>query len=124
MFRAHLAQRWVRFGALAALSVAAAPAARCQEFAHRPKACLSLDCAAGSAKPYSFDAMPDSQEPSSTSSISPKPATSSDYVREGEWRKLPANFLHDQKDMWLFPVKVGQGHHWLPVLLVTGATAA
>jgi hypothetical protein len=87
-------------------------------------ACVSLDCAAASAKSHSFGAIPDAQESSSASSNSPKPATSSDYVREGEWRKLPANFLHDQKDMWLFPVKVAEGHHWLPVLLVRGATAA
>jgi len=124
MIRVHLAKQWACFGVLAALTVAAAPAAQCQEFARGSLACLSLDCAVASAKSYSFDAIPDTQESSSSSSNSPKPATSSDYVREGEWRKLPANFLHDQKDMWLFPVKVAEGHHWLPVLLVIGATAA
>ncbi len=54
----------------------------------------------------------------------PKPATNSTYVREGVWRKLPSNFLHDQKDMWLFPLKVAEGHYWLPAALFTGATAA
>ena len=45
-------------------------------------------------------------------------------MREGAWRKLPANFVHDQKDIWLSPLKVAQGHYWLPAALLTGATAA
>jgi len=44
--------------------------------------------------------------------------------REVSWRKLPMNILHDQKDMWLFPLELGQGRHWLPALFVTGGTAA
>src|SRR5580704_1216032 len=123
MNRVHFAQRLARLGALAALTVAVAPAARCQEFARGSMTCLSLDCAA-SVESYSFDAIPGAQESSGSSSNSPKPATSSDSLREGEWRRLPVNFLHDQKDMWLFPVSVAEGHHWLPTLLVTGATAA
>jgi hypothetical protein len=43
--------------------------------------------------------------------------------REVSLRKLPMNFLHDQKDMWLFPLELGQGHHWLPALFITGGTA-
>jgi membrane-associated phospholipid phosphatase len=88
-------------------------------------ACVSLDCAAA-AKTYSFDEPTgaDAQESSANTAIPPNPGTSLDPVREGVWRKLPSNFLHDQKDMWLFPVKVAQGHHWLPTALVTGATAA
>ena len=43
--------------------------------------------------------------------------------REVSWRTLPRNFLQDQKDVWLFPVRVAQGRHWLPTLVVTGATA-
>lgn len=68
--------------------------------------------------------MPDEQESGTGASIPPKAAASSTYVREGQWRKLPANFLHDQKDMWLFPLRVAEGHCWLPAALVTGATAA
>ena len=44
--------------------------------------------------------------------------------REATWRKLPGNFLQDQKDIWLFPVKLAEGHHWLPTALVVGGTAA
>lgn len=44
-------------------------------------------------------------------------------LREGTWRKLPSNFLHDQKDIWLFPVKVAEGHHWLPTAVIGGAVA-
>jgi len=43
--------------------------------------------------------------------------------REVSLRKLPMNFLHDQKDMWLFPLDLAKGHHWLPALVITGGTA-
>jgi hypothetical protein len=43
--------------------------------------------------------------------------------REVSWRKLPMNFLHDQKDMWLFPLELGKGRYWLPALGITGGTA-
>jgi membrane-associated phospholipid phosphatase len=57
----------------------------------------------------------------------PPPAGSTSTValpREATWPKLPGNFLKDQKDMWLFPVKLAEGHHWLPTALVLGGTAA
>lgn len=44
--------------------------------------------------------------------------------REVSWHKLPMNILHDQKDMWLFPLELGRGRHWLPALFITGGTAA
>ncbi len=43
--------------------------------------------------------------------------------RDVSWRKLPQNFLQDQKDIWLFPVQLSKGHHWVPTLAVTGITA-
>ncbi|MGC2829681.1 MAG: phosphatase PAP2 family protein [Candidatus Acidiferrum sp.] len=43
--------------------------------------------------------------------------------REATWRTLPGNFLQDQKNIWLFPVKLGEGHHWLPTALIVGSTA-
>jgi len=39
------------------------------------------------------------------------------------WRKLPRRFLHDQKEIWLFPTKLARGQHLLPALAVTGLTA-
>ncbi len=44
--------------------------------------------------------------------------------RDVSERLLIPNFLHDQKDMWLFPVtQLGHGHHWVPVVAVVGVTA-
>jgi membrane-associated phospholipid phosphatase len=43
--------------------------------------------------------------------------------REVTWRGLPANVLHDQKDIWLFPVHLAHGQHWLPTAAVVGVTA-
>jgi membrane-associated phospholipid phosphatase len=123
MTRVTETRRWVRIAALVALPACIASEARGQQFAVIPSDCATLDCAAG-GRSYSFDAMADQQESSTAAPIPPKPATNSTYVREGVWRKLPSNFLHDQKDMWLFPLKVAEGHYWLPVALFTGATAA
>ncbi len=49
------------------------------------------------------------------------PATSP-ACRDVSWRKLPSNFLHDQKDLWLFPAKLAQGRHWLPTAAIVGIT--
>lgn len=43
--------------------------------------------------------------------------------REVTWRSLPKDFLHDQKDIWLFPGQLAKGHHWLPTLAIIGGTA-
>jgi hypothetical protein len=43
---------------------------------------------------------------------------------EVSWRKMPARFLHDEKEMWLFPVQLGKGKHWMPTAIVVGGTAA
>ena len=44
------------------------------------------------------------------------------YKRETSWRRLPKDFLHDQKAIWLFPVQLANGRHWVPTLAVTGLT--
>jgi len=43
--------------------------------------------------------------------------------REATWKTLPSNYLHDQKDIWLFPTQLARGHHWVPTLAVSGITA-
>jgi membrane-associated phospholipid phosphatase len=43
--------------------------------------------------------------------------------RDVNWRRLPKNFVQDQKDMWLFPLKVAQGRYVWPTVAVTGITA-
>ena len=43
--------------------------------------------------------------------------------REVSRRSLAGDFLHDQKDIWLFPGQLAKGRHWLPTLAITGVTA-
>ena len=43
--------------------------------------------------------------------------------REATWRSLPGDFLHDQKCLWLFPVQLAKGKHWVPTLVIIGGTA-
>lgn len=44
--------------------------------------------------------------------------------RDVTWKSLPGDFLHDQKEIWgVFPSQLARGHHWVPVLAVTGVTA-
>ncbi len=47
-----------------------------------------------------------------------------DYAtqRKETWRTLPTDFLHDQKQIWLFPTQLARGHQWIPTLAITGAT--
>jgi membrane-associated phospholipid phosphatase len=44
--------------------------------------------------------------------------------REVSWRLLLPNLLHDQGQIWRFPVSVARGHHLKPVLAIVGITAA
>lgn len=72
--------------------------------------------------PYSNaagQARDDSSAPSSTTST-----VTAGTPREATWAKLPGNFLKDQKDIWLFPVKLGEGHHSLPTTFAVDGTAA
>jgi hypothetical protein len=40
------------------------------------------------------------------------------------WKNLPMRVLGDQKEVWLFPVRLAQGKHWLPTLGTVGVTGA
>jgi membrane-associated phospholipid phosphatase len=77
--------------------------------------------------PASVHSRSESSSSNSASSASfPLPHPSKEDPREDRevsLRKLPMNFLRDQKDMWLFPLELGKGRHWLPTLVVTGGTA-
>src|SRR6185437_9779680 len=56
----------------------------------------------------------------------PPPAYVTDSAtgqRDVSWRLLPTNFLDDQRAMWLFPVQLAHGHHWLPTISIIGFTA-
>jgi PAP2 superfamily len=76
--------------------------------------------------PDSLDSSSESSSPSAASPASfPLPRPSKENPgedREVSLRKLPMNFLHDQKDMWLFTLELGKGRHWLPALFITGGT--
>lgn len=84
---------------------------------------LLLSCAAVSAAPVwaadsaNVAALPDNPAPASTTA--PRAAD-----REETWHRLPADFLHDQKGIWLFPVQLAKGHHWAPTLAIAGGTTA
>ena len=43
--------------------------------------------------------------------------------RDVSLKKLPENILEDQKNIWLFPLKLAHGEHWLPTLGVLGVTS-
>jgi len=45
------------------------------------------------------------------------------YQRVTSWHRLPKDFLHDQKAIWLFPGQLAKGRYWVPTLAVTGVTA-
>src|SRR2546425_8335228 len=82
---------------------------------------------AGFCAPNSAHAQEASADlPDSPSQTAPPARASSDAPeqREVSWRSLPTDFLHDQKGIWLFPVQLAKGRHWLPTLAVTGGTAA
>jgi membrane-associated PAP2 superfamily phosphatase len=61
--------------------------------------------------------------PSQASSRPPRDSADSPAAREVTWKSLPKDFLHDQKGIWLFPMQLAKGHHWLPTLAVVGGTA-
>src|SRR6476469_2717978 len=43
--------------------------------------------------------------------------------RQVSWGSLPKDFLHDQKGIWLFPMQLAKGKHWIPTLAIVGGTA-
>jgi PAP2 superfamily len=42
--------------------------------------------------------------------------------REVSWRSLPKDLLHDQKEIWSFPVQLGKGRHLVPTLAISALT--
>jgi len=82
--------------------------------------CVSCTGIAFGCSPLRAQESPQTVAADSTPQNSPPAATE----RDVSWRTLPRNFLQDQKDIWLFPVQLAKGRHWLPTLAVTGVTAA
>jgi membrane-associated phospholipid phosphatase len=85
-------------------------------------ACAGIGGVSNSAWAQSGEAgLPDS--PSAASADDNGAAPESPNEREATWKTLPGNFLHDQKDIWLFPAQLARGRHWVPTLAVAGITA-
>jgi membrane-associated phospholipid phosphatase len=61
--------------------------------------------------------------PDSPSQVSRSSSHGDTLASDPTWRTLPRDFLRDQKAIWLFPGQLAKGHHWLPTLAITGATA-
>lgn len=82
---------------------------------------LTLGAPLWAAAQVSGAGLPDSPTPTATGSVPDRRALTD---REETWRGLPRDFLHDQKEIWLvFPGQMARGHHWIPVLAVSGVTA-
>jgi membrane-associated phospholipid phosphatase len=94
-----------------------------KEFVFILIACAGIFCAPNRARAQGTTAdLPDS--PSQTvQSRESRESNDAPEQREVSWRTLPTDFLHDQKGIWLFPVELAKGRHWLPTLAVTGVTA-
>lgn len=69
------------------------------------------------------EAVDDAAAPPAPVLTPPGTATAPPPGRDVSERLLFPNILHDQKDMWLFPVQLAHGHHWLPTVAVVGVTA-
>jgi membrane-associated phospholipid phosphatase len=83
--------------------------------------CVGISCAPNWAWAQAADA--DSSDRSSQAPSPSQDGNNSPSARDVSWHTFPKDFLHDQKDIWLFPVQLAKGRHWLPTLTITGATA-
>jgi membrane-associated phospholipid phosphatase len=82
------------------------------------------------AAPAEVSSAPDGSDPAATVPEPVQPGISAPAAAPSEWRilgsqweKVGPDLVHQQKDMWLFPVSLVRGHHWKPALAVIGTTA-
>jgi membrane-associated phospholipid phosphatase len=86
---------------------------------------LLLFCAIMIAAPYPSTAQQGQPPPTDPPQVERHPDTNTSVQdKEVTWRALPKDFLHDQKEIWLFPKQLIQGRHWAPALAIAGTTAA
>jgi len=73
--------------------------------------------------PANEPAGPSANEPQATV----EPATASEEPRASDrpvsWKRLFGNVISDQKQIWTFPIRLGQGKNWIPTTAVVGTTA-
>lgn len=86
---------------------------------------ISLVLGMDPAQNQAFAQTNDPNLPDAPSEVSLHPVRTSDPASERtvSWRSLPKDFLHDQKGIWLFPVQLAKGKHWIPAVTITGVTA-
>jgi len=53
----------------------------------------------------------------------PAPAPPPDPERPVSWKLLVPNILNDQKEIWLFPARLVEGHSLIPTAAILGTTA-
>jgi len=88
--------------------------------------CVLLLCLVSFLAPMRAGAQSDSTAHSDDSAKASQIAGDSGHSpsdRQVSWSSLPKDFLHDQKDIWLFPTQLIKGRHWAPTLTVVGGTA-
>src|SRR5258708_32125921 len=85
---------------------------------------IAFGCPSVGAQEAPQTAAAEAPPQTATADKAPQEPQAAETEREVSWRMLPRNFLQDQKDIWLFPVQLGKGRHWVPTIAVTGVTAA
>ena len=84
------------------------------------------------AAPAEVSSAQDGSDPAATvpepvqpgiSAPAPAAAPGEWQILGSQWKRVGPDLLHQQKEMWLFPVSLARGHHWKPALAVIGATA-
>lgn len=98
--------------------------ARCQGAielpdAPQPAAASETASASSSSQPFRDFALADAAPQTGRPQVD---TTTGEPQREATWRSMPGDFLHDQKDLWTFPVRLFKGHYLLPTALVVGGT--
>src|SRR5882762_8543299 len=78
-----------------------------------------------SSRAQEISAAPPQAQASTSTSASrfTKDAPADPADLEVSWRQMPARFLHHEKDMWLFPMKLGEGKLWISTAIVADGTA-
>lgn len=66
----------------------------------------------------------DSSVPTADPGIPQTNASGTGATKDPEisWKHMPMRVLEDQKDLWLFPMQLARGKHWVPALAIAGAT--
>ena len=76
-----------------------------------------------SSAPDETDAAVSVPDPVQGGISAPAAAPSEWQILGSQWKRVGPDLLHQQKDMWLFPVSLAHGHHWKPALALIGTTA-